>query len=95
MASAGTGQCQPPFFANACTRPFRHTPPCPSRVPSSLFRDPVRTESANEIELESVGGDRFVGSRGTVTLVRKASGEVAGLTISNRRLRRLQADRLM
>ncbi|MGH8037749.1 MAG: serine hydrolase domain-containing protein [Stenotrophomonas sp.] len=49
----------------------------------------------NELALESVGGERFVGSRGTVTLVRMASGEVVGLTISNRRLRRLQADRVM
>ncbi|PPU65820.1 serine hydrolase domain-containing protein [Xanthomonas pisi] len=47
-----------------------------------------------DIALDSVGGDRFVGARGTVTFTRKASGMVDGLTISNRRLRRLRAERL-
>jgi CubicO group peptidase (beta-lactamase class C family) len=47
-----------------------------------------------DIALEAVGGDRFVGSRGTVTFLRTASGDVSGLTISNRRLRRLLADRV-
>jgi CubicO group peptidase (beta-lactamase class C family) len=47
-----------------------------------------------DLALEAVGGDRFVGPRGTVTFTRAASGEVDGLTISNRRLRRLRADRV-
>jgi CubicO group peptidase (beta-lactamase class C family) len=47
-----------------------------------------------DLALEAVGGDRFVGSRGTVTFTRTASGDVDGLTISNRRLRRLRADRV-
>lgn len=48
-----------------------------------------------DVALDAVGGDRFLGSRGTVTFTRKASGEVEGLTISNRRLRRLHAERLV
>lgn len=47
-----------------------------------------------DVALEAIGGDRFVGSRGTVTFTRTASGDVSGLTISNRRLRRLVADRV-
>ncbi len=47
-----------------------------------------------DVALEAVGGDRFVGSRGTVTFTRTASGDVNGLTISNRRLRRLFAARV-
>jgi CubicO group peptidase (beta-lactamase class C family) len=47
-----------------------------------------------DVALEAVGGDRFVGSRGTVTFTRTASGDISGLTISNRRLRRLVADRV-
>jgi len=47
-----------------------------------------------DIALEAVGGDRFVSSRGTVTFSRKVSGAVDGLMISNRRLRRLHAERL-
>ena len=47
-----------------------------------------------DIALEPVGGDRFVGSRGTVTFTRTASGDVSGLSISNRRLRRLEAHRV-
>ena len=49
---------------------------------------------AYDLALDPVGGDRFVGSRGTVTFERQASGEITGLTISNRRLRRLSASRL-
>ena len=47
-----------------------------------------------DLALEPVGGDRFVSSRGTVTFTRTASGDVSGLTISNRRLRRLFAARV-
>lgn len=47
-----------------------------------------------EVALEAVGGERFVGSRGLVTFVRNADGGVDGFTISNRRLRRLQALRI-
>jgi CubicO group peptidase (beta-lactamase class C family) len=47
-----------------------------------------------DVALEAVGGDRFAGSRGTVTFIRTASGDVSGLTISNRRLRRLLAERM-
>lgn len=50
---------------------------------------------AYDIALDAVGGDLFLGSRGTVTFTRKASGEVDGLTISNRRLRRLHAERVV
>jgi CubicO group peptidase (beta-lactamase class C family) len=46
-----------------------------------------------EVSLQAIGGDRFIGSQGTVTFTRKPSGEVDGLTISNRRLRRLRAER--
>ncbi|HWU81292.1 MAG TPA: DUF3471 domain-containing protein, partial [Caulobacter sp.] len=48
-----------------------------------------------DLALEAVGGDRFIGARGTVTFTRKPSGEVDGLTISNRRLRRFRAERVM
>lgn len=48
----------------------------------------------NTVELTPVGGDRFVGSRGTVTFLRDASGAVRGWTLSNRRLRRLEAVRV-
>jgi hypothetical protein len=47
-----------------------------------------------EIALDPVGGDRFVGTRGTVTFTRAPSGEIDGFTVSNRRLRRLRADRI-
>jgi CubicO group peptidase (beta-lactamase class C family) len=47
-----------------------------------------------DLALEAIGGDRFVSSRGTVTFTRTASGDVNGLTISNRRLRRLFAARV-
>ncbi|TCM04722.1 serine hydrolase domain-containing protein [Sphingomonas sp. PP-CC-3G-468] len=45
------------------------------------------------VALDAIGGDRFIGSQGTVTFTRRPSGEVDGLTISNRRLRRFRADR--
>jgi CubicO group peptidase (beta-lactamase class C family) len=47
-----------------------------------------------DLPLEPVGGSRFVSSRGTVTFSRDPAGKVEALTISNRRLRRLQAQRL-
>jgi CubicO group peptidase (beta-lactamase class C family) len=47
-----------------------------------------------DVALDAVGGDRFVGARGTVTFLRNATGEVSGLTISNRRMRRLLAERV-
>lgn len=47
-----------------------------------------------DLPLEAVGGNRFVSARGTVTFIREPSGAIAGLTISNRRLRRLGAARL-
>lgn len=47
-----------------------------------------------DVGLDAVGGDRFLGSRGTVGFSRDANGAVDGLTISNRRLRRLRAERL-
>ena len=46
------------------------------------------------VALDAVGGDHFVGARGTVTFVRTAAGDISGLTISNRRLRRLFAARV-
>jgi len=54
----------------------------------------VRWPRRDEVMLDAVGGDRFVGSVGTVTFTRAADGKIDGLTISNRRLRRLRADRL-
>lgn len=54
----------------------------------------IRWPRRDEVVLEAIGGDRFVGSLGTVTFTRAASGRVDGLTISNRRLRRLRAERL-
>ncbi|RYZ40136.1 MAG: serine hydrolase [Myxococcaceae bacterium] len=54
----------------------------------------IRWPRRDEVVLEAVGGDRFVGSPGTVTFTRAASGGIDGLTISNRRLRRLRAERL-
>ena len=47
-----------------------------------------------EVALDAVGGDRFVGARGTVTFVRAADGAVTGLVISNRRVRRFVAGRV-
>jgi CubicO group peptidase (beta-lactamase class C family) len=44
-----------------------------------------------EMALDAVGGDRFVGSRGTVTFTRDRSRRIDGLTVSNRRLRRFHA----
>lgn len=54
---------------------------------------------AYDLALEPVGGDRFVSPRGTVTFTRTqpgelSSGEVRAMTISNRRLRRLVAERV-
>ncbi|MDI1476738.1 serine hydrolase domain-containing protein [Polyangium sp. y55x31] len=55
----------------------------------------LRWPRQKEATLEAIGGDRFVSDMlGTVTFTRTASGEVDGLTISNRRLRRLRARRL-
>ncbi|HEV7766490.1 MAG TPA: serine hydrolase domain-containing protein [Thermoanaerobaculia bacterium] len=47
-----------------------------------------------DFALDPIGGDRFVSSRGTVTFIRTASGDVAGFTISHRRMRRLFAERV-
>ena len=49
---------------------------------------------AYDLALEPVGGDRFVGLFGTVTFKRTKTGEATGLTISNRRLRRLLVQRV-
>lgn len=46
------------------------------------------------VDLTAIGGDRFIGSLGTVTFLRAADGAVTGLMISNRRLRRLVASRV-
>lgn len=54
----------------------------------------VRWPRRDEVNLDAMGGDRFIGSLGTVTFTRAASGQIDGLTISNRRLRRLRADRV-
>jgi CubicO group peptidase (beta-lactamase class C family) len=54
----------------------------------------IRWPRRDEVVLDAVGGDRFVGSLGTVTFTRAASGEADGLTISNRRLRRFRAARI-
>ena len=56
----------------------------------------LRWPRQKEAALEAVGGDRFVNDPlGTVTFTRTASGKVDGFTISNRRLRRLRARRLV
>lgn len=55
----------------------------------------IRWPRRGEVVLEPVGGDRFFGPPGTVTFTRAASGGIDGLTISNRRLRRLRAERLV
>ncbi|WP_233262254.1 serine hydrolase [Vitiosangium sp. GDMCC 1.1324] len=55
----------------------------------------MRWSRQKETALEAVGGDRFISDMlGTVTFTRTATGEVNGLMISNRRLRRLHAERL-
>jgi len=46
------------------------------------------------VVLDPVGGDRFVGSLGTISFTRAANGDVSGLVISNRRLRRFVAQRV-
>ena len=55
----------------------------------------IRWPRRDEVVLDAVGGDRFIGSLGTVTFTRAACGGINGLTISNRRLRRLRADRVV
>ena len=54
----------------------------------------IRWPRRDEVMLDPVGGDRFVGSIGTVTFTRTTDGKIDGLTISNRRLRRLRAERV-
>ncbi|WP_426749697.1 serine hydrolase domain-containing protein [Myxococcus sp. Y35] len=54
----------------------------------------IRWPRRDEVVLEAAGGDRFVGSLGAVSFTRAAAGGVDGLTISNRRLRRLRAERV-
>src|SRR5688572_10459067 len=46
------------------------------------------------LTLEPVGGDHFIDGIYTVTFTRAASGDVNGLTVSTRRVRRLRAERL-
>ncbi|MCP3166435.1 serine hydrolase domain-containing protein [Myxococcus qinghaiensis] len=53
----------------------------------------VRWPRRDEVVLEPVGGDRFVGSLGAVTFTRAASGSVDGFLVSSRRLRRFRAER--
>ena len=48
----------------------------------------------DEMALDAIGGNRFVGARGTVTFVRAADGAVTGMMISNRRVRRFVAVRV-
>ncbi|NMO19956.1 serine hydrolase [Pyxidicoccus fallax] len=55
----------------------------------------IRWSRRDEVVLDAVGGDHFVGSLGTVTFTRAASGGIDGLTFSQRRLRRLRAERLV
>ncbi|RKH25900.1 serine hydrolase [Corallococcus sp. CA041A] len=54
----------------------------------------IRWPRRDEVVLDAIGGDHFVGSLGTVTFTRAASGGINGLTLSNRRLRRFRAERL-
>ncbi|MBN8469280.1 serine hydrolase [Corallococcus exiguus] len=54
----------------------------------------IRWPRRDEVLLDAIGGDHFVGSLGTVTFTRAASGGIDGLTISSRRLRRFRAERL-
>ena len=53
----------------------------------------MRWPRRDEVVLDAVGGDHFVGSLGAVTFTRAASGGINGLTVSNRRLRKLRAER--
>jgi hypothetical protein len=46
-----------------------------------------------DVALESIGGNRFISSLGTVTFTRKPDGAIDGLTISNRRLRNFHVPR--
>lgn len=54
----------------------------------------VRWGHDSTFTLTAAGGDHFVDGAYTVTFTRGASGDVDGLTISTRRVRRLRADRL-
>ncbi|QDE97543.1 serine hydrolase domain-containing protein [Myxococcus xanthus] len=54
----------------------------------------IQWSRRDEVMLDAVGGARFLGSLGAVSFTRAASGGVDGLMISNRRLRRLRADRV-
>ena len=46
------------------------------------------------VALTPVGGDRFVGTIGTVTFMRAPGGAVSGIMVSNRRVRRFVAQRM-
>jgi CubicO group peptidase (beta-lactamase class C family) len=54
----------------------------------------VRWGREASFTLEAVGGDHFIDGAWTVSFTRAASGDVDGLTISTRRVRRLRAERL-
>jgi CubicO group peptidase (beta-lactamase class C family) len=54
----------------------------------------VRWARGAALTLQAVGGDHFIDGIYTVTFTRAASGDVDGLTISTRRVRRLRAERL-
>ncbi|WP_233607266.1 hypothetical protein [Corallococcus sp. AB018] len=54
----------------------------------------IRWPRRDEVVLDAIGDDHFVGSLGTVTFTRATSGGINGLTLSNRRLRRFRAERL-
>jgi len=54
----------------------------------------LRWARGSALTLEAVGGDHFIDGIYIVTFTRSPSGEVDGLTISTRRVRRLRADRL-
>jgi CubicO group peptidase (beta-lactamase class C family) len=53
----------------------------------------LRWDREMSLTLEAVGGDHFIDGIYTVTFTRGASGDVNGLTISTRRVRRLRAER--
>jgi CubicO group peptidase (beta-lactamase class C family) len=54
----------------------------------------VRWARETSFTLEAVGSDHFIDGAYTVSFTRGASGDVDGLTISTRRVRRLRAERL-
>lgn len=54
----------------------------------------IRWPRRDEVVLEAVGGDRFVGSLGAVTFTRSATGGIDGLRGSSCRLRHLRAERV-